>query len=135
MSSNRLELVTCIKAFVLSLGLAGFAHAQSSSIPVVVVDIGYIFKNHTRYIQAMDRIKEQVKVEEQKFKKRTEDLEQTAKTLANFKPSSDEYRAREAEIAGENAQIQADVTIMRKELLEKESQLFFAIYNEIQSEI
>ncbi len=109
--------------------------AKSSSTPVAVVDIGYLFKNHMRFTQAMDRVKADVEASDEQFRERAKDVETRVKRLATYKSDSTEYKTLEEETARLQAQIQADVTLKRKEFLYKEANVYYAIYKEIQKEV
>jgi len=106
-----------------------------TTTPVAVVDMGYIFKNHDRFKNAMETVKSQVQASEQQFQARGKDIEARIAKLKVYDPSSAEFKSLESETARLQAQVQADMTIKRKEFLEKEAQVFHAIYQEVQKEI
>ena len=131
----RSKLTTTTLVLTLLITPACLAQAPSITTPVAVVDIGYIFKNHPRFAQAMDRVKAEVKASEEELLIRRKDIEARVKKLQSYKPNSLEHKKLEAETARLQAQLQADMTIKRKGFLEKEAKVYHAIYQEIQNEV
>ncbi len=134
---TALQVVIATIVLLLSPCLAQHCRGQakSSNTPVAVVDIGYLFKNHVRFKQAMDGVKADVEASDEQFRTRAKDVETRVKRLATYKSDSTEYKTLEAETARLQAQIQADMTLKRKEFLYKEASVYYEIYNEIQKEV
>lgn len=131
-----LRTTTAVMGLLLVTSPAAFCFAQVKPMtPVVVVDIGYIFKNHARFTQMMERMKQEVKASDEQFRARGKDIETRVKQLESYKPDSAEFKRLEAKTARRHAQIQADMTIKRKEFLWKEGEVYYAIYQEIQKEV
>jgi len=120
---------------------APFCFAQTkSTTPVAVVDIGYIFKNHARFKQMMEVMKQEVKASDEQFRARGKDIESRVQRLESYKTdgtdyNSTDYKRLEAETARLHAQIQADMALKRKDFLQKEALVFYNIYQEIQREV
>lgn len=111
------------------------AQGAKTSTPVAVIDIGYIFKNHPRFKQAMDTVRARVKDSESKFQTRGKDIQSRVLRLKQLKPESAEFKQLEGETARLQAQVEADMKLQRKEFLGQEAQVYYAIYQEVQSEI
>ena len=127
---------TAVMGLLLVTSLAPFCFAQvRSTTPVVVVDIGYIFKNHTGFTQMMERMKQEVKTSDDQCRARGKNIETRVQQLKAYKTDSAEFKRLEAETARLHAQIQADMALKRKEFLQKEAEVYYAIYQEIQKEV
>jgi hypothetical protein len=102
---------------------------------VAVVDISHVFKNHQRFKDLMEQMKQEVAAIEQQLRARHQDIETRRQKLNQFRPGTKEYKDTEAEIAGLQAQLQADTQLKRKELLEREAQVYYDIYTEVERAI
>lgn len=108
------------------------ATAPPSGTNVAVIDIAYIFKNHTRFNTAMNEIKKEiegfeasVREEQKKFKAITEELQV-------LKAGTPQYRAKEEELARMQSDVQVNIGLKRKKFLEQEALVYFNIYKEIE---
>ena len=122
--------------------VAGMLLVNASAVPtfaqgttgtsVVVLDVGKVFKEHTRFNQALDVMKEDVS----KFEKYLQDqrtvIQQMVEELKRkYKPGSPEYNAREAEIAKKTSDLQVDTGLKRKEFMQKEAKLYYNTYTDV----
>ena len=110
------------------------APASSAAAPrssVAVVDISYIFKNHTRFKQQMEGMKGQVKEFEDQLRKRHQAIAQMKETLGEHRPGTPDYKRIEEEIARIASQLQVDTQLKRKEFLEREARVYYNVYTEI----
>jgi Skp family chaperone for outer membrane proteins len=115
--------------------VASHAQVKPTTTPVAVVDIGYIFKNNDAFKRAMERVKQEVSASDAAFRARAQELVAKAKQLEVLKPESAEHKALVAEIASAQAQVQADMTLKRKEFLQKEAALYHAFYEQVRGEV
>jgi Skp family chaperone for outer membrane proteins len=111
------------------------AQTQPSTVPVAVVDIGYIFKNYDGFKQAMEGIKQEVSASDAAFRARAKQIEDKAQQLTVLKSDSPEHKSLVAETASAQAQVQAELTLKRKEFLDKEAQIYYAFYEKVRSEV
>ena len=108
------------------------AAAPPSGTNVAVIDVAYIFKNHTRFNAQMNEIKKEiegfeatVREEQKKFKAITEELQV-------LKAGTPAYRAKEEELARMQSDVQVNIGLKRKKFLEQEALVYFTIYREIE---
>src|SRR5687767_6907616 len=109
---KRLLLATLVAT--LALGAAHRAEAQN----VVIVDLSYIFQNHRGFKQYTEAMKGDVQAAEQKLKDQRNALADQLKTLREgkeFQAGSQEYKDMEASLARQDAELQADIAIKKRE--------------------
>ena len=106
-----------------------FAQAAPAGTRVAVVDISYIFKNHPGFKQQMEGMKGEVQAFEEKLRERGEQIKALNQAMQAFKPTSPEYKEKEAQILKIQADGQAAATLKKKEFLEKESKIYYSTYN------
>ena len=137
------------RIFAASLVLAGtvaFAQnppprqpAAAGAMPpragLAVIDINYIYKNHTGFKAQMDALKGQVDSAETSLKTEFERIQQQTETMSAYDSSSPEYANIEARIAQEQASFTAKANLQKKKFLESEAKIYFDTYQQIQATI
>ena len=132
----RTYLATLIALFLVPLTTSILqAQGNATTTPIVVVDLGQVFEQHPTFKQDMERIKADVKASEADFQARGKDIESRVAKLKTLKPTSDDFIQLEIETARKQAQIQADMTLKRKDFLEQEAKAYHATYQEVKQEI
>jgi Skp family chaperone for outer membrane proteins len=111
------------------------AAPASSGTSVVVIDIAYIFKNHTRFNAAMQDIKTDIEQFEAYVRKKQTDFRTQGEALQQFKAGTPEYRQKEEELARLQSDLQVEVALKKKEFLEQEARVYFRVYKEIEQEV
>ncbi|MGC3969042.1 MAG: OmpH family outer membrane protein [Pirellulales bacterium] len=101
--------------------------------PVAILDLPYLFRNHQRFKQMDDVLKQEIGAAEQQFLGEQKALKDEAQRLGNgdFKPSSPEFKAAEESLAKKDADISLRVNIMRKNFAEKKAKNYFEVYQEV----
>lgn len=134
--------------FVATLGLVAalaaspvFAqsHSSSSGQPprqgaapqIAVLDISRIFKEHPRFAEKMAELKSRVESADASMKRQADQLQQMAEELKTLKSGSQEYKAKEREIASRRAQMQIDIQSQRKDFLQQEAKIYKDIYETV----
>ena len=105
--------------------------AASTGVLVAVIDIGFILKNHARFIQQMDALKKEVATYEGDVSGERKRILGLRDQLASFKQGSLEYRKLEEDIARKISDTQIRNELKRKEVLEREAKIYLDTYNEI----
>jgi Skp family chaperone for outer membrane proteins len=125
----------CTATVVAILFFLGFAapqaHAQTGT-NVAVIDIPYIFKNFTRFTQAIDDIKKDIDEYKNVVKNQQDQLRVEAQKLELYKPGTKEYRDQEEKITQMRLQFQLESTKLQKEFMEREGQAYFTAYREVE---
>jgi Skp family chaperone for outer membrane proteins len=121
-----------VVAILFSVGFAApQAHAQTGT-NVAVIDIPYIFKNFTRFTQAIDDIKKDIDEYKNVVKNQQDQLRVEAQKLELYKPGTKEYRDQEEKITQMRLQFQLESTKRQKEFMEREGQAYFTAYREVE---
>lgn len=116
-------------------GMGGAAAAParpSSDASVVVIDISEVFKNHARFKSAMEEIKEVVKSLEGGAQAEQKALVKKREQLTELTPGSVDYKRLEEEMARGGSQLQVDMALKQKEVMEREAKVYFNTYMEVQ---
>ncbi len=111
------------------------AHAQQSGVNVAVIDISHVFKNHPRFTSEADKIKAEIKAFEERINNERKVLVEEGEKLKLYTPGSPDYKQTEENLARRTSNLQVEAGLKRKDVLEKESQLYFRTYTEIQGAI
>lgn len=111
------------------------AATSNSSVPVAVIDVGHIFKNHARFKQQMDGMKGEVENFEKEVNEERKTLLKQRDKLQTFNAGSPEYKQLEEEIARQVSDQQVRGTLKRKDVMEREAKIYYETYNEIVREI
>jgi Skp family chaperone for outer membrane proteins len=103
---------------------------------VALIDVTYIFKNHVRFKQAMDRMKEDAKAFEAVMKNKGSDLNNRRRALEDqFRQGTPEYKRQEEILAREAADLNLQAQLKKKEILEQEAKVYYNVYREIQDAV
>lgn len=109
--------------------------ANVSKYGVAVVDIGWVFDNHQAFTAAMNSMKEEMKKIEASLKTRRDaiakqeaELVKLSETMAT---TSREYRQAEEALARAKADFNLQMNSLRKDLMTKESQVYFKTYQQV----
>ncbi len=115
--------------------------SQPSSPPartrdrVAVLDLKRVFDENARFKQKLGAVKEEVEAFENQIKREQEALKQAAEGLALLKPGSIDFKTKERELAEWDSKLRVQMQLKRKEVLEKEAQLYLDTYEEIQTAV
>ncbi|MBM4000134.1 MAG: OmpH family outer membrane protein [Planctomycetes bacterium] len=124
-----------VSTLVLSL-LSGPSSAfAQGGVNVALIDISYVFKNHTTFTQRSEAIKKEVKDYESQMNDQRKALTDKRAGLQNYKVGSPEYEKLEADIANEIAQLEVAANQKRRDILEREAKVYFETYQEVQEAI
>ncbi|MHC4403817.1 MAG: signal peptide peptidase SppA [Planctomycetota bacterium] len=105
--------------------------------PVAVLDVGEIFRNHTRFKAKMGELKAEVARADARMKKENEALQKLNQKLMELadKPQSAEYQQLQRELAKRNADVQVQIQLQRKEFISREAVVYHTFYEEIIEEV
>lgn len=109
--------------------------AARAVAPVVLLDINAVFKGYRKMQDEMNRMKGDVERAEQFVKQERDAIRSQAEKLQDFRKGTAEYKALEEELTKRQADLSFKVQMQKKEFLEKEAQIFFTIYQEVQQEV
>jgi len=108
------------------------ASAQDGhSHKVAVIDVAYIFKNHTSIKAEVAKVEAELKSFDAELSKKRDELQQAAAELKTFKPGSPEYATAEESVASMESRLRLDMARKRKELSDAEAKIYFDNYQRI----
>ncbi len=116
-------------------GVCAPASLFAQGVNVALIDISYVFKNHTVFTQRTEEIKQEVKDYEAQMNEQRKVLTDKRAGLQNFKVGSPDYEKLEADIANQIAQLEVAANQKRRDILEREAKIYFETYQEVQSSI
>ncbi|MFM7206510.1 MAG: OmpH family outer membrane protein [Planctomycetaceae bacterium] len=99
---------------------------------VAVIDVGYIFKNHARFKQAMDKMKDEVMQAENALKGERDRINGLMEQLKGFNVGTQEYKKLEAEVAKAQGDFSVNASLQKKEFMDREAKVYLQVYNEIE---
>jgi Skp family chaperone for outer membrane proteins len=109
--------------------------ALAQGTTVVVIDIGYIFKNHVRFKEAKDAMKKEVDQYEEQIRSEREAITKMAEQLKALQPDSPDYKGLEEQIAQRTGKLQLESQRARKDILQREAKLLYDTYQEVTNHV
>ena len=130
---NLMAALIPLAAMLLPLPPAALAQQPPHhGAPVVaILDLTYIFKNHTRFMQMSADMRREVEAAENALKADRESYRQLTEKLEQYKRGTQEYRALEEELAKRAAELNLQVNIQKKNFLEQEAKIYYTVYQEV----
>lgn len=129
--SATIVAVLSTVAATTSLVMAQGTPAAPSGGAVAVIDIAVIFKKHPRFTQMMEDMKKDVEAAENSLKAERDKINGMIGQLQGFKPSSNEYKTLEEQITAGQAGLKVRMQQEKREFFEREAQIYFSVYNEV----
>lgn len=120
-------------AVVLTVCIIGQqASAQQQTARIAVLDIAKVFDQHKQFNARMKAIKAEVEAYETKVNNERKKLMSQKEAQGELDSSSQEYQQIETSIARAIAEIQVQNELKRKEMLQKETQVYYETHVQIQ---
>lgn len=108
---------------------------SQSNVPVAVIDVPLIFKNHARFKQRMEAIKGEVEAFEKQVNEERKKLAKHEERLKTFAVGSPEFRQLEEDLARQVSDVRVRSELKRKDVMEREAKVYFETYNEVTREV
>lgn len=137
-------------AFVVAT-VASAAHAQVPGQPAVrpvapaasapppnhvaVIDVGYIFKNHSAFKAAMDKMKDEVLAAENSLKAERDRINGLMEQIKGFNAGTPEYRKLEGEVAKAQGEFNVTAQLQKKDFMDREAQVYLQVYGQIEKAV
>ena len=102
---------------------------------VAVIDVGYIFKNHVRFKQKMDRMKDEVMAAENSLKAERDRINGLMEQIKGFNVGTPEYKKLEAEIAKGQGDFNVTAQLQKKDFMDREAKVYLEVYTEIEKAV
>ena len=123
-TSQRAMLIASIVLFASS-------SAWGQGMNVALLDVGYIFKNHSGFKAQMDAMKAKVGSFEQEMKQKQDQIQAASKQIAAHKPGSPDYKRIEEQTTKDLADLKVQMQLKRKEIMEEEARIYMATYRQV----
>jgi Skp family chaperone for outer membrane proteins len=111
---------------------AAAARPATPASHVAVIDVGYIFKNHARFKQAMDKMKDEVLAAENALKAERDRINGLMEQLKGFNVGTPEYKKLEAEVAKAQGDFSVNAQLQKKDFMDREAKVYLQVYNEVE---
>lgn len=98
---------------------------------VAIIDLTYIFANHTRFKAMTEDMKQEVEAAEDDLKGQKEFLRKMADRLEEYKRGTQEYKQLEEEFVKKQAELTSQVNIQKNNFLEQEARNYYQVYQEV----
>ena len=134
MQINQRSTLTIAALLIASFTSTGWAQPTRLAAPgmnVALLDLGYIFKNHPRFKQKMEMMKQDVQAFEEQVKQQQRQLEAAGRRLGTYKPGSLEYKNIEETTTKQLADLRVQIQLKRKDIIEREAQIYMETYKEV----
>ena len=114
---------------------SGPATGTRAGSDIALIDIGVIFKNHTRFKAHMADLQADMERAEQQMKKERDSLRALSEQLNAYKAGTVEYKQLEEEITKRSADLNVRFQLQKKEFAKTEAKTYYMVYQEIQQEV
>ena len=109
--------------------------ANAPAFHIAVVDMNFIFLNHSSFKGQMDSLKKQMEGIEESLKADRDRIAQLEKQLATLNPGTPDYKNLDNQIATAKASFNLKMNRQRKALMEQESKLYYQTYTQVKAVI
>lgn len=115
---------------------AAAAQQPRRQVPVAVIDLGYLIKNHPTMKQEMERIKSDEEAASAEFEKKRQAILKEMESLRDqFKEGTPEFSRKEAEIAAQDTEFRLSVVRKNKQFQESRAQVFYQVHQQVTEEV
>jgi len=114
---------------------AAAAAQAAPSIRVAVVDVGEIFKQHKKFKEKMDKMKDEVLAAENALKRERDRIAGLVEQLKGLNVGTPDYRKLEAEVAKAQGDFNVNAQLQKKDFMEREAKVYLEVYQEIEANV
>lgn len=109
--------------------------ANAANAVIGVVDIGYIYKNHLFFKSQMEAMQKDAEAVKQQLKDEAEGIQKMMEQLKSYNVGTPEYKQTEQAIMQRQANFQTQGSLKEKDFMEREAQLYYRVYKDIQAAV
>lgn|GEM_PF-1132512 len=102
---------------------------------IAVIDLKQVFEGHTRFQAMRDQLMRDVEGAENTVKAQQEELRGMVEQFREYRQGTPEYKKMEADIANRQADLKVDISIRKKDFMEREAKIHYHVYQEVLQEI
>ncbi len=124
-------------AATLSFGLLAPAAQAQQPAPggVALVDLAYIFKNHLGLKAMKADLQTAMQAAEVEYKSRGQQFQAQTERLKELQQGTPEYKTLETALIKEQASLNSQLSLKRKQFIEEEARMMYDVYREILEEV
>ena len=115
--------------------LLATSSAWAQGMNVALLDVGYIFKNHTGFKKKMENMKTEVAAFETSLKAQQQQIQTKSRQLGELKPGSPQYKQLEETTTKQLADLKVQMQLKRKEIMEEEAKIYMATYKQVMASV
>ncbi|MFO7905728.1 MAG: OmpH family outer membrane protein [Planctomycetota bacterium] len=127
-----IPLVCCVISGQVS---AQEGQPRPSGTSVAVIDLGEVFKSHPRLASEIEDIKSELNSFQTMIRQEQQKGQSLSEELKTLKPGTQGYTVKEKELANLETDLNVMVRQRKREMLEKEAQIRYRAYQEIQQHV
>lgn len=113
--------------------------AAAGSVPngtnVAVIDIAYIFNNHSRFKGQMKALETEALEVQGEMQARQKALQALKEGLKEFRPGTPDFQKAEEKFANEMTEFQLQNSRKQQEVTQKEAVIYYEAYNELEKTV
>jgi Skp family chaperone for outer membrane proteins len=135
-SADVKTLVLAVAA-ILMVGVSGVAQAQhpeAANAPkfgIAVVDIAFVFKNHAQLNATMENMKNEMKSIEENLKAKRDQITKMEEARNQMNAGTPDYKKLDDQLVEVKTKFNVDMDRLRRDLMERESKLYFTTYQQV----
>jgi Skp family chaperone for outer membrane proteins len=132
-------------AGIVSVALAALVSATASAqapaqpvapaVHVAVVDIGNIFKNHSRFKASIDKLKDEAMTARNGMKAEEERIRGLMEQAKGLNVGTPDFKRLEKEITQAQGELQVNVQLQNKDFAEREGKVYMQCYEEVEKAV
>jgi len=147
---RKSQFLAALAGCILSMSLVGFYASRETAAQqpgrtarrpqhggpaIALLDVSYVFKNHTRFKAMMADMKADVQRAEARVRSERDAIRKLAERLKDFRKGTPDYKALEEELVKRQADLAAGVQLEKKEFLQREAKIYYNVYQEVLQEV
>jgi Skp family chaperone for outer membrane proteins len=110
-------------------------YANASRYKIAVVDISYVFKEHARFKQQIETMKQKMEALDKQFADERNAIAKMEEQRNQFKPNAPEWKNLDNEITRKKADFTVRADQEQKTLMQEEANMYYQTYLEVQDAI
>ena len=107
------------------------AGANAPQYGVAVVDISKIFENHAKFKEIMMKMKTDMQNIDTQLKAKRDAILKLEEARNNLRPGTEDYKKLDDQLATEKAKFALEMDRLKKDLMERESTIYFNTYKQV----
>lgn len=102
---------------------------------IVLLDVTSLIKDNAHLKAMMADMQRDVSKAEDVFRKERDQIRAMTEELKELRAGTPEYKAREEKVTKDSTDLNVKIQLQRKEFMQRESKIYYAVYQEIYQEV